>query len=56
MAAVAEIPDIDDATTTEGQTLLLQAALVVDPAQLGRAGQRLTAPPGPRRRRTAGPG
>jgi Domain of unknown function (DUF222) len=41
MDAVAKVPGIDDETAAEAQALMLAAALVVDPAQLGRAGQRL---------------
>lgn len=42
MEAVADIPELDPETAGEGQALLLETAAVVDPAQLGRAGRRLT--------------
>jgi hypothetical protein len=41
MDAVDAIPGIDAETAGEAQALLLETADVVDPAQLGRAGQRL---------------
>ena len=39
--AVQDIPEVDEVTRAEGQALLLDTALEVDPAQLGRAGLRL---------------
>jgi hypothetical protein len=41
MEAVEAIPGIDPQTAGEAQALLVETAQVVDPAQLGRAGQRL---------------
>jgi Domain of unknown function (DUF222) len=41
MEAVEAIPGIDVETTGEAQALMVETAEMVDPAQLGRAGQRL---------------
>ena len=41
MDAVDDLADVDEVTRAEGQALMLEAAAVVDPAQLGRAGLRL---------------
>ena len=41
VAAVQDLPDVDEVTRGEGQALLLDTAAGVDPAQLGRAGLAL---------------
>ena len=41
MDAITAMPEVDEATRAEAQVLMLATALVVDPAQLGKAGLRL---------------
>ena len=41
MDAITAMPEVDEATRAEAQTLMLATALVLDPAQLGKAGLRL---------------